>query len=115
LNSKYLKWIIPVILIVSIFVGISLYNKSNRNVIDDIISMKDMINVLVAGRNVYNDNTFNFFALVTINPVNNNIGITFIPPDYRIMMNDDGTKIKKISVGWKTMSPIIVRSKKSSS
>lgn len=56
-----------------------------------------MINILVAGRNVYNDNTFNFFALITINPVNSNIGITFIPPDYRVMMNDDGSKIKKIS------------------
>jgi anionic cell wall polymer biosynthesis LytR-Cps2A-Psr (LCP) family protein len=59
--------------------------------------MKDMINILVAGRNVYNENTFTFFAIITINPINNNIGITFIPPDYRIMMNDDGSKIKKIS------------------
>ena len=97
MNNKYFKIIISSIVILIIFFGISFYKKRNRNVIDEIISMKDMINILVAGRNTYNDNTFSFFALVTINPVNNNIGITFIPPDYRIMMNDDGTKIKKIS------------------
>jgi anionic cell wall polymer biosynthesis LytR-Cps2A-Psr (LCP) family protein len=59
--------------------------------------MNDMINILIAGRDSYNDNTFRFFSLITINPGNKNIGITFIPPDYRIFMNDDGTKIKKIS------------------
>ncbi len=97
MNNKYSKLIITAVLIIIIFLGINFYKKRNRNVIDEIISMKDMINILIAGRNVYNDNTFNFFALITINPVNNNIGITFIPPDYRIMMNDDGTKVKKIS------------------
>jgi len=97
LNNKYSKLIISAAIILLIILGINFYKKHNRNVIDEIISMKDMINILVAGRNVYNENTFSFFALITINPVNNNIGITFIPPDYRIMMNDDGTKVKKIS------------------
>ncbi len=97
MDNKYSKVIVSAVVVLIIFTGIHFYKKHNRNVIDEIISMNDMINVLVAGRNVYNDNTFTFFALVTINPVNNNIGITFIPPDYRIMMNDDGSKIKKIS------------------
>lgn len=97
MDNKYSKLIISAALILFIFLGINYYRKQNRNVIDEIISMNDMINVLVAGRNVYNENTFSFFALITINPVNNNIGVTFIPPDYRIMMNDDGTKVKKIS------------------
>jgi len=97
LNNKYSKFIISAIVIFFIILGINFYKKQNRNVIEEIVSMKDMINILIAGRNVYNDNTFSFFAIVTINPVNNNVGITFIPPDYRIMMNDDGTKIKKIS------------------
>jgi hypothetical protein len=97
LDNKYSKLIISGALILFIFLGINYYRKQNRNVIDEIISMNDMINVLIAGRNVYNENTFSFFALITINPVNNNIGITFIPPDYRIMMNDNGTKVKKIS------------------
>lgn len=97
MNNKYVKVIISAVVVLILFFVINFYKKYNRNVIDEIISMNDMINVLVAGRNVYNENTFSFYALVTINPVNNNIGITFIPPDYRIMMNDDGTKIKKIS------------------
>lgn len=97
MNNKYTKIVISITIVLAIIFGISFYKKRNRNVIDEIISMKDMINILVAGSNSYKDNTFPFFALITINPVNNNIGITFIPPDYRIMMNDDGTKIKKIS------------------
>lgn len=97
MNNKYIKIIAGVFIIFALITGINFYNRRSRNVIDDIISMKDMINILIAGRNVYNDNTFAFFALATINPVNNNIGITFIPPDYRIMMNDSGTKLKKIS------------------
>lgn len=97
MKSKYVKIIGAAFIVIAIIAGINFYNKRNRNVIDEIISMKDMINVLIAGRNVYNENTFAFFALVTINPMNNNIGITFIPPDYRIMMNDSGTKVKKIS------------------
>ena len=97
MDNKYVKLIFAAAAVFIIFLTINFYRKYNRNVIDEIISMDDMINVLVAGRNVYNENTFSFYALVTINPVNNNIGITFIPPDYRIMMNDNGTKIKKIS------------------
>ena len=77
--------------------GFLLYKKHSRNVIDEIISNHDMINVLIAGRSAYNDNMFRFFSLVTINPANNNVGVTFIPPDYRILMNDGGTKTKKIS------------------
>ena len=80
-----------------IYSAISFYIKSTRNVIEQMVDKKDLINVLIAGRNAYKENTFNFYALVTINPVNSNIGITFIPPDYRIMMNDSGSNSKKIS------------------
>ena len=80
-----------------LYLCISLYIKSTRNVIEKIVDNKDLINILVTGRNVYKENTFNFYALVSINPANNNIGITFIPPDYRIMMNDSGSNSVKIS------------------
>lgn len=97
MNGKYSKIIAAVVLIVVLLIGIVYYKKRNRNVVDEIISKKDLINILVAGRNTYNENTFTFYAIVTINPVNSNIGLTFIPPDYRIMMNDSGTRLKKIS------------------
>ncbi len=79
------------------YLAISFYIKSTRNVIEQMVAREDLINVLIAGRNSYKDNTFNFYALVTINPKNNNIGITFIPPDYRVMMNDSGSNVVKIS------------------
>jgi len=97
LESKKVKIITAAAVIIVLLFGINLYRKSTRNVIDEIISKNGLINILIAGRNVYNENTFSFYAIVSINPSNNNIGITFIPPDYKIMMNDDGTKIKKIS------------------
>lgn len=83
--------------ILLVLFGIYSYKKYTRNIIDEMIARNNLINILIAGRNVYNDNTFNFYAIVSINPGNNNIGITFIPPDYSVKMNDDGTKIKKIS------------------
>lgn len=83
--------------VILLLLGINEYRTGTRNVVDEIISKKGLINILIAGRNVYNENTFSFFAIASINPSNNNIGITFIPPDYRIMMDDDGSKVKKIS------------------
>ncbi len=83
--------------VILLLLGINELRKGTRNVVEEIISKNGLINILIAGRNVYNENTFSFFAIISINPENKNIGITFIPPDYRIMMNDDGTKLKKIS------------------
>jgi len=80
-----------------LYLCISFYIKSTRNVIEKIVDNGDLINILVTGRNIYKENTFNFYALISINPANNNIGITFIPPDYRIMMNDSGSDSVKIS------------------
>ncbi len=85
------------VLSIIVYLAASYYIKSTRNVIEKIIDNKDIINVLITGRNEYKENTFNFYALVSINPANSNIGITFIPPDYRIMMNDSGSDLLKLS------------------
>ena len=97
MKSKYVKLLVFFFIIIALVFGVLIYKKHSRNVIDEIVSMNDMINILIAGRNVYDDNMFRFFSLITINPANNNIGVTFIPPDYQILMNDAGTKVKKIS------------------
>ena len=89
--------IVAGIIVLLSYLAISAYIKSTRNVIEQMIYKKDLINILLTGRNTYKDNTFNFYALVSINPENNNIGLTFIPPDYRIMMNDSGSNSAKIS------------------
>jgi len=96
LKGKW-KFVIIAAIAIIIFWAVNIYIKMTRNVVDEIINKKQLVNILIAGRNVYNENTFAFYAIVSINPDNNNIGITFIPPDYRVMMNDDGSKVKKIS------------------
>ena len=60
--------------ILLVLFGIYSYKKYTRNIIDEMIARNNLINILIAGRNVYNDNTFNFYAIVSINPGNNNIG-----------------------------------------
>jgi hypothetical protein len=58
-----------------------------------------MIHILVAGSNRFNKNRHKFFGILSINPVNNNIGMTFIPHLYRIPVDeqeDRYTSIDKI-------------------
>ncbi len=97
MNKKISALLIATAVISVTFFGINQYRKSTRNIVDLIASKKDLVNVLVAGRNAYKDDTFVFFAVLSVNPANGNCGITMIPPDYGIFMNDDGSKIKKIS------------------
>lgn len=48
-----------------------------------------MINIMIAGSNNYKKHRHSFFAIFTLNPDNNNCGITFIPPSYRIYTDDN--------------------------
>lgn len=85
--------------VVLIFLSILVYDyykMGSRNLVKNIISKKDLINILVAGRKNYKNNTFKFFALVTINTANRNIGVTFIPPQFKINMNSSD-EVKQIS------------------
>ncbi len=68
----------------------------SRNAVEKLIQEKKMINIVVAGAGTYKDNKHRFYAMVSINPDNNNIGITFIPPSYRIFLNSDGSEIDAI-------------------
>ncbi len=97
MNKKIVSVIIAAVLILLVLAGVYSWKKSTRNVVEQIVAKNDVVNILLAGRNVYKDNTFSFFAIVTINPDNKNTGITFIPPDYKIIMNESGDKVRKIS------------------
>jgi hypothetical protein len=55
-----------------------------------------MINVLIAGGNKYRERKFDFFAILSVNPDNHNIGVTFIPPSFRIGLDDEGEKGARI-------------------
>lgn len=97
MSKRISALLVALVLITLVFLGINQYRKSTRNIVDLIASKKDLVNVLVAGRNSYKDDTFVFFAVISLNPGNGSCGITMIPPDYGVFMNDDGTKVKKIS------------------
>ena len=93
MNKKFASLLIALILLVIAFFAINQYRNSTRNIVDLIASKKDLINVLISGINSYKDDTYVFFAVISINPANGNSGITLIPPDYGVFMNDDGSKI----------------------
>ncbi len=67
-----------------------------RNAVEKLIQKKKIINILVAGSNRDNDHKHKFFAIVSINPENKRIGITFIPPSFKIRLDDDGDHFARI-------------------
>ncbi len=71
--------------------GIYLFRVSTRNAVEALAQNKKMINILVAGSNVYRENKHRFFAILSINPDNSRIGITFLPPNLKIFF-DSGRK-----------------------
>ncbi|MBN2401654.1 MAG: LytR C-terminal domain-containing protein [Spirochaetes bacterium] len=73
------------------------YKKSTRNVIETLAENGKMINILIAGSNVYNHNKHSFHAVLSYNPEKNKIGITFIPPEFKVDLSGKGRKIKKIN------------------
>jgi anionic cell wall polymer biosynthesis LytR-Cps2A-Psr (LCP) family protein len=67
-----------------------------RNAVEKLIQKKKIINILVAGSNRDNGHKHKFFAIVSINPENNRVGITFIPPSFKIRLDDDGDHFARI-------------------
>ncbi|MBN2079179.1 MAG: LytR C-terminal domain-containing protein [Spirochaetes bacterium] len=67
-----------------------------RNAVEELIQKKRIINILVAGSNRFNDHRHSFFSVVSINPENGRIGITFLPPSLRMNLDDDDEKGTRI-------------------
>jgi polyisoprenyl-teichoic acid--peptidoglycan teichoic acid transferase len=89
--------IVSVCAVVAVGLIYNIYSCNTRNAVEQLIKDKKMINVLVAGGNRYHDNKHRFFSIVSVNPINNKIGITFVPPSYRIKMGgDDFEKLENI-------------------
>jgi anionic cell wall polymer biosynthesis LytR-Cps2A-Psr (LCP) family protein len=93
--------IVPISIILAViivFLSIYIYyKKSTRNAIETFAENGMMINILIAGSNVYNHNKHSFYAILSYNPEKNKIGITFIPPEFRVDLNGKGKKFQKIS------------------
>ena len=94
------KKLLTVLVVCAVLLGAltvySLLSRSRRNTVDELIVDKKLINVLIAGSNVYNNNTHRFFAVVTVNPVNSNVGVTSIPPSYRVVTDERKGKTARI-------------------
>ncbi len=73
------------------------YSLSTRNVVEKLIAQKRMINILVAGSNTYNENKHNFVSIVSINPENYKIGVTFLPPTLRIDLDGRKRNFRKLN------------------
>ena len=74
--------------IILIIFSINSYMKKTRNAVENLAREKKLVNVLIAGSNKYRERRHSFFCVLSINPDNNNIGITFIPPNFRVYLDE---------------------------
>ncbi len=73
------------------------YYLVTRNIVDSLIAQKRMINILVVGSNVYRDNKHRFYSIMSVNPDNGKIGVTFLPPDLKVPLGIRGRDMRKLS------------------
>jgi hypothetical protein len=66
------------------------YNLGKRNIVEELTVENSMINVLLAGSNEFNDDKLRLFIVVSINPENKKIGLTFLPPRFAVDVDEDG-------------------------
>ncbi len=93
------KIVIPAAVVFLLLASLAVYychGIRTRNAVESLIQQKKMINILVAGSNAFKDHKHNFFAILSINPENHRMGITFIPPSFKIHLDDDGERSARI-------------------
>lgn len=71
--------------------------QGNRNVVEQLARQNSFIHILVAGSHSYNENRHNFYAVFSLNPENSRIGISFIPPSYRIVIDKSSNRSVPVS------------------
>ncbi|MGL4369893.1 MAG: LCP family protein [Spirochaetota bacterium] len=102
MNQKKLKIIIISVLTVVVAVtGLYIYRLKTRNAVDLLSENKLLVNVLIAGTNVFNDNKHKFYCVVSINPENSRVGITFLPPSLKVDLSGDGdfVRLDEVDIG----------------
>ncbi|MFC1669992.1 LCP family protein [Spirochaetota bacterium] len=93
------KIIIISVVLVAALIVIFIYNNyklSTRNAIEKLVLDKKLINIIVAGSNRYDNNKHKLYLIVSINPDNSNIGITFIPPSFRVYLKEGSDRVCRI-------------------
>lgn len=97
MDKKIVRYTIAGAAAVIVFlIAVFVYRYATRNAIEILVRNKKMINVLIEGNNVFNDDRHRFFAVLSVNVESKKIGITFIPPSYKIRLNRKGTSFKRI-------------------
>lgn len=97
MNKKYIRVAIYSSIGLILVLGpMYIYRMYTRNAVDVLAQNKKMINILIEGSNSFHDNRHSFYAIMSVNPDNNRVGITFIPPNFRIGIDYSGKKAKRI-------------------
>lgn len=84
------------IALVAVLAGLYIHRMFTRNAVEAMAQNKKMINILIEGSNVYHDNRHSFYAILSINPDNSRVGMTFIPPNFRVTLDGYGKRFKRI-------------------
>ncbi len=87
--------VVVIIFILWIFIQ---YKKSTRNAVDLFAENGRMINILIAGSNIFKNNRHDFYAILSINSENNKIGLTLLPPEFRVNLGKKYNKISEIDI-----------------
>lgn len=91
--KKVLLVLTIILALIGFVFSIYYYKINTRNSIDVLVENKKMINILIAASNKYQDNKHDFYAVLSINPENSKVGMTFLPPELEIDLEEDGNVI----------------------
>ncbi|MBN2040756.1 MAG: LytR C-terminal domain-containing protein [Spirochaetes bacterium] len=116
MRKKIIIVILIVLLLVVFLFLYNLYKKNTRNIIEAYSGSRQTISILIAGSNVFNENRHSFYCVLTINPENSRVGLTFIPPEFRVMLDPSSkkyTRIKDVDINdFKSLSASLQRTLK---
>ncbi len=93
MKRKCVIILVPVIIVVLLMGGMYLYQIYTRNAVETLVNKGQMINILLAGGNSFNNRYYRFYAILSLNSDNRMIGITYIPPDFRVVVNSRRNRV----------------------
>ena len=93
-QSRVKGIIIAVIVLVVAVAGLYMYRIKTRNAVELLAGNKLLVNVLVAGTNVYAGGKHKFYCVVSVNPENGRVGVTFLPPTLKVDVSGDGDMVR---------------------
>lgn len=96
MKKRLLIIIISSVIVLLVLFAIYSYKLRTRNAIEKFAANNRMINILIAGSNIYNENRHSFYSIISLNPENGRIGLTFIPPAFKVDLDGSGRYFYRI-------------------